>query len=170
MRVKILTGFYAGREGIAKEFDAEAEGFYGAGREFGVDVLNPDGSARRVLATVKNGAGEDVVVYEVGSVGSGGFVLSSTNHTAAMTASRFGKSSTKWEPKKLTGLTLADRMGKTEVFFAREAWGEIQLWCVEGESTHASLEYWTEDGYSNFRPALTALKEPMDIEWAQGIK
>lgn len=41
MRVRINTGFYKGREGIAKEFEDTT---LAEGREFAVDVLNPDGS------------------------------------------------------------------------------------------------------------------------------
>lgn len=41
MRVRINTGFYKGREGIAKEFE---DTIFAEGREFAVDVLNPDGS------------------------------------------------------------------------------------------------------------------------------
>lgn len=42
MRVRIDTGFYKGREGVAKPVEESPEEGYGT--EYEVDILNPDGS------------------------------------------------------------------------------------------------------------------------------
>lgn len=35
-------------------------------------------------------------------------------------------------------------------FAARETLGEIRLWKLEGGTTHATLSYWVENGYTEF--------------------